>query len=50
MTDMTSESNDMASWAYEFPTINRNVGVFPPKKRFEAKDRAKWIKKWCEVK
>jgi hypothetical protein len=49
MTDMTNESNDPSSWAYEFPSINRNKDVFPLARHFEAKDRAKWIKKWCEV-
>ena len=50
MKDMTNNSNDNRSWAYEFPAINRNTTVFPAAKHFQAKDRAKWIKKWCEVK
>ena len=50
MKDMTNESIDPASWAYLFPAINRNLDVFPPGKHFQAKDRAKWIRKWCEVK
>jgi len=50
MTDMTNSSNDPASWAYNFPQINRSWNVFPPGKHFKHKDRAKWIKKWCEVK
>ena len=49
MKNMTNDSNDRASWAYEFPAINRNLNVFPPNKHFTAKNRAKWIKKWCEV-
>jgi hypothetical protein len=50
MVDMTNSSHDTASWAYWFPAINRNEDVFPPQKHFAAKDRAKWIKKWTEVK
>ena len=49
MTEMTNASNDSCSWAYEFPNINRGKGVFPKNKAFTHKDRAKWIKKWCEV-
>jgi hypothetical protein len=49
MKDMTNESNDPASWAYGFPSINRNLNIFPPEHHFKAKDRAKWIKKWCQV-
>jgi hypothetical protein len=50
MTDMTNGSHDLCSWAYEFPAINRNGDVFPPGKHFQTKYRAKWIKKWTEVK
>ena len=50
MKGVTNESNDPASWAYLFPAINRILVVFPPSKHFQAKDRAKWIRKWCEVK
>ena len=50
MTDMTNSSHDLCSWAYEFPAINRSLDVFPPGKHFQAKYRAKWIKKWTEVK
>jgi hypothetical protein len=50
MVNMTNSSHDVASWAYWFPAINRNADVFPPHKHFAAKDRAKWIKKWTEVK
>jgi hypothetical protein len=49
MTDMTNASNDNSSWAYNFPAINRNLNVFPEAAHFLAKDRAKWIKKWCHV-
>jgi hypothetical protein len=50
MVNMTNSSHDQASWAYWFPAINRNEDVFPPHKHFAAKDRAKWIRKWTEVK
>jgi hypothetical protein len=50
MTNMTNASNDGTSWAYEFPAICRNQDVFPPGKHFQSKTRAKWIKKWTEVK
>jgi hypothetical protein len=51
MKDMTNDSHDGASWAYEMPAINRNADVFPPEKHYEGgKNRAKWIKKWCEIK
>ena len=50
MTEMTNSSHDRSSWAYDFPAINRNKGVFPADKDFKHKSRAKWIKKWCEVK
>jgi hypothetical protein len=49
MKDMTNSSNDVTSWAYEFPAINRSSNIFPPDKHFQAKDRAKWIRKWTEV-
>ena len=49
MAEMTNSSHDGSSWAYTFPAINRNLDVFPPSKHFAAKDRAKWIKKWCEI-
>jgi hypothetical protein len=49
MTDMTNSSHDAWSWAFEFPAINRNRDIFPLEKNFRAKTRAKWIKKWTEV-
>jgi hypothetical protein len=49
MTDMTNSSHDPFSWAYHFPAMNRNINVFPLGNYFKAKDRAKWIKKWCEI-
>jgi hypothetical protein len=49
MKDMTNDSHDVSSWGYEMPAINRNKDVFPPDKHFRAKSRAKWIRKWCEV-
>ena len=49
MTEMTNDSNDHSSWAYDFPQINRGENVFPRAANFKATDRAKWIRKWTEV-
>jgi hypothetical protein len=48
-TEMTNSSSDQASWAYEFPEINRNEDTFPDANHFKAKDHAKWIRKWNET-
>ena len=50
MVEMTNESTRPNSWAYLFRAINRNRSVFPPDKDFDHSKRAKWIKKWTEVK
>jgi hypothetical protein len=49
MKNMTNDSNDQCSWAYEFPVINRSMGLFPAARDFQATDKAKWIRKWTEV-
>ena len=47
MKEMTNNSNDVRSWAYMFPKINRSEGIFPPDKHIQA---PKLLRKWNQVK